>query len=236
MHMTTETTEEQVGSVVQAGGDAAVDRFMQNRNVILGVVVAIVAIIAGYWGYTSMQAAKNEEAAAALSRIRAAFEASEYDKALTGKGMPAIDGQDILGLQAIADEYGSTEAGKVAAMMAGTSYLQLGKYAEARAAFETAQGSGSPVVVMGALNGLGACAEQDKDYAGAAEYYEKAAAAGSKTGLEGRAHLYAGLAYEKAGNNQKAGEAFRLVAKKFASSDMSQPARAGLARLGMTID
>ena len=234
--MTTETSEQFVAGTTPVVEETAVDRFMQNKNAILGVAVAIVAVVVGYWGYTSMQATKNEEAAAALSRIRATFDASEYDKALTGKGLPAIDGQDVLGLQAIVDEYGSTDAGKVAAMMAGTSYLQIGKVAEARTAFEAAQSSGSPVIVMGALNGLGACAEQDKDYAGAADYYEKAAAAGAKTGLEGRAHLYAGLAHEKAGNNQKAGEAYRLVAKKFASSDMSQPARAGLARLGMTID
>ena len=234
--MTTETTQEVGAATVGTAEDAVVERVQQQWKVIVGIAVAIVVIVVGYWLYTSMQQSKNEEAAAALARIRSTYEASEYDAALTGRGLPAIDGQDVMGLQAIVDEYGSTDAGKVAALMAGTAYLQLGKATEARSMFETAQGSSSPVVMMGALNGLGACSENDRDFAGAAELYEKAAAAGAKTGLEARSHVYAGLAHEKAGNVQKATDAYRLVVKKFSSSDMSQPARAGLARLGMRID
>lgn len=234
--MSTETTEA-IGSVaVESGADSTADRLLQQWKVIAGVAVAIVAIVAGYWLYTSMQESKNEEAAAALARVRATFDASDFEGALTGKGLPAIDGQPVMGLQAIVDQYGSTSAGKVAAVMAGTCYMQIGKVAEARTAFEAAQGSDSPVVQMGALNGLGACAETDKDFAGAADLYEKAAAAGSKSGLEARSLVYAGLAYEKAGNKEKAGETYRTVVKKFSSGDMSQPARAGLARLGMRID
>ena len=234
--MSTETTEE-IGTTAGASeSGATVDRLLQQWKVIAGVAVAIVAIVAGYWLYTSMQESTNEEAAAALSRIRATFDASDFEAALTGKGLPAIDGQPVLGLQGIVDQYGSTPAGKVAAVMAGTSYMQVGKIAEARAAFEAAQGSDAAVVQMGALNGLGACAEADKDFAGAAELYEKAAAAGAKSGLEARSLVYAAMAYEKAGNKEKAGETYRTVVKKFSSGDMSQPARAGLARLGMRID
>lgn len=234
--MSTEIVEEPRGTVAVASGDAVVDRVMKNWKMLVGVIVVIAVAALGYWWYTSNLAQENESANIALSRIRDAYEGGNYEQALTGKGLPAIDGNPVLGLQAIADQYGSTDAGKVAALMAGTCYLNLGKGAEARAAFETAQGSSSQVVMVGALQGLGACAELDKDLAAAASYYEKAADVGNKSGMEPRALIYAAMAYEKAGNKQKAGELYTTVAKKYAQTDMSQPARAGLARLGMRID
>ena len=89
---------------------------------------------------------------------------------------------------------------------------------------------------VGALNGLGVCAEAEKDLAGAAAYYERAADKGQKTGLEARSLLYAGLAYEKAGDTKKAGELFSRIVRKYGSSEASSTAKMGLARLGMAID
>lgn len=234
--MSTEMVDEVRGTVAVASGDAVVDRVTQNWKIIVGAVIAIAVVAVGYWWYTSAKAQENEAANIALSRIRATYESGDFEKALTGKGLPPIDGGAVLGLQSIVEQYGSTDAGKVAALMAGTAYLNIGKAAEARGAFEIAQGSNAPVVMVGALNGLGACAELDKDLAAAASYYEKAADAGNRSGLEPRSLIYAAMAYEKAGNTQKAGELYTTVAKKYAQSDMSQPARAGLARLGMRID
>lgn len=234
--MNTDLLDEMRGTTVATSSDTAVERFRQNWKILIAVAVFIGVAVAGYWWYSTNEELDNQSANAALARIRPTFDAGDFEKALTGAGLPAIDGEPIAGLQSIYEQYGSTDAGKVAALMAGTCHLNGGKATEAKAAFEVAQGSASQAVAVGALNGLGACAELEDNLPGAAQYYERAAEVGDKSGLEARSLLYAGLVYEKTGNKEKAGEIFTMVAKKYAMTDMSGPARAGLSRLGMRID
>lgn len=201
--------------------------------IIAGVIVVA---IAGIFWWNNQQDQREAEATVALSRIRPLFEAGELQKALTADSVPNIGDEKVVGLQYIADEYGGTDAGKTASLMAGNCLLVLGKASEARPYFEKAQGSDAIVVEIGALKGLAACQEFDGDYLGAAELYEKAGDRGTKTGLEDRCYLYAGLAYEKAGNKEKAGQLFTKVAEKFEGTESAAGAKSGLARLGMAID
>lgn len=70
----------------------------------------------------------------------------------------------------------------------------------------------------------------------AAAQYEKAATVGEKTGLEEACWLNAALCYEKASNKEKAGEIYRIIVKRYETSEVASAARGGLARLGMAID
>jgi len=212
---------EQVNDKAQSGpvqGSAsAVDRMQGNWKMLAILAALVVVVIGGIYFYRQQKQTQNVEANAALSRVRSFFE-------------------QVKGLLAISDEYSGTEAGAMAALMAGNSLSNLGKYSEAAEQFERAKGGDAIVTQVGALTGLGACREAEKDYAGAAALYEQAAERGSKSGLEDRCWLYAALSYEKAGNKEKAGQIFRTIVKRYEMSELAPAAKSGLARLGMAID
>jgi tetratricopeptide (TPR) repeat protein len=201
--------------------------------IILGVAIVLGV---GIWLYMQYQDDQNREATMALARIRPVYVEGKHALALTGDSVPPVGDIEVMGLAEISAEYGGTEAGKDAALLAGHCYVRLGKYAEAREQYELAENSDAVLVQVGALNGLGVCKEVEKDLAGAAALYEKAADKGQKTGLESRSLLYAGLAYEKAGDTKKAGELFLRIVRKYGASESSSAAKMGLARLGMAID
>lgn len=213
-----------------------IERLQKQWYIIVAAALVVVVAIGGYIMYSNAQQEKNEEANTALSRIRTVFDQGEFEKALTAKGMAPIGNENVLGLEAIVEQYGGTDAGKLASLMAGNCYLNLGKYAEAQTQFEAAQSADAPVVQVGALTGLGACKEQENDWAGAAELYERAAGIAGKSGMEERCLFFAGLAYEKAGNKEKAAKSFIELVKRNEGSEFASFARTGLARLGMAID
>ena len=161
-----------------------------------GLAFVVTLVIAGMFWYTSNQETQNTEAATHLSRIRGVFELGEFETALTADTISPVGQERVLGLLEIADTYGSTDAGKVASLMAGNCLVNLG----------------------------------------AAELYEQAANKALKTGLEAPCLFRAGLCYERSGNNEKAAELYRIVAKQYEVSEVAPSAKTGLARLGMAID
>lgn len=215
---------------------AWVDKAQQQWKLYAGIAVVVAAVLGGIWWYTTNQAEQNQAAASHLARIRATFEEGSYQKALTGEGVPPVGSDAVLGLQAISDQYSGTDAGKVAALMAGNCLANLGKYSEAEVHFDRARSSESLIIEVGAMKGLAACKEAAGDLAGAAELYEQAAQRGTNTGLEGDCYVAAGLCFEKLGNKDKAGEYYTVVVKKYEVSEAVPAAKSGLARLGMAID
>jgi tetratricopeptide (TPR) repeat protein len=215
---------------------AWLEKAQQQWKLYAVVAVVVAAALGGIWWYTTNQAEQNEAAAAQLARIRPTFEEGAYQKALTGEGVPPVGADAVMGLQAISDQYSGTDAGKVAALMAGNCLANLGKYSEAEVHFDRARSSGSLIIEVGAMKGLAACKEAAGDVAGAAELYEQAAQRGVNTGMEGDCLVAAGLCYEKLGNKEKAGEHYTVVVKKYEVSEAVPAAKSGLARLGMAID
>ena len=201
-----------------------------------GLAFVVTLVIAGMFWYTSNQETQNTEAATHLSRIRGVFELGEFETALTADTISPVGQERVLGLLEIADTYGSTDAGKVASLMAGNCLVNLGRYDEARDRFQVSQSSGSAIIEVGSIQGLASCAEGSGDLAGAAELYEQAANKALKTGLEAPCLFRAGLCYERSGNNEKAAELYRIVAKQYEVSEVAPSAKTGLARLGMAID
>ena len=234
-------TEEQFGQQEAASaGSNEGPEWLQNAQgqwkIFAGIALVITAVIVGGYWYVSNAEVKNEEASTHLSRIRGVFESGQFEAALTADTVSPVGQAKVLGLLDISSQYGDTDAGKVAALMAGNALANLGRFDEAQPQFDIANGSGTQVVEVGAMQGLAACKEASGDYEGAADMYEQAGQRGLKTGLEGACFYKAGLCYEKAGNTDKAGELYRTVAKKYEISEVAPSAKAGLARLGMAID
>lgn len=99
---------------------------LKNKKTIVGVIVALVVIIAGIFAYNNLYKAPREKKAnAALFKGEQYFEAGQYDLALNG------DSIGYNGFLKVADEFSGTKAANLANAYAGLSYAHLGNNEEA---------------------------------------------------------------------------------------------------------
>jgi len=171
-----------------------------------------------------------------LSRIQPYYSISDYQKALYGDSSKTVRGEPMIGLVGIVDEYGSSEAGKLAALYAGNCLLGLNKAAEANEYFDKACGSDSKTIQAGAYAGIGDCYEKQKEFKEAAKNYEKAASLINTETSQSRYSLYTAICYEKAGDKEKAGQLYKEIVAKNENSEFAGYAKLGLLRLGMVIE
>ncbi len=221
------------------GGTSDAPGWMQSMQqqwkMYAGIIAVVVVGVGAAWWYTSSSDEKNAAAAAELARIRSAFEAGQFEQALSGEGVMVGD-QQAKGLKSIADSYGSTPAGQVAALLTGNSLANLGKFTEAEPYFATARSSTALIVEVGAIQGLASCMEAAGNHSGAAELYMEAAKRAVDTGLEPVCYLKAALCFEAAKDTKQAADAYTTIAKQYETSEVAPQAKTGLARLGMAID
>jgi tetratricopeptide (TPR) repeat protein len=208
----------------------------KNLTLIIGVVAGVAVLIGGYVWFSKSSAENEELASLALSRVKSYYETGDYQKALAGDPTKTVRGEQIVGLQAIVDEYGGTNAGKVASLYAGNALLALNKASEAESYFDKASGSSSDIVAVGGKSGIAACKEQSGDYQSAASMYEGILSQAEKTGSKDRTLLMAGLNYEKAGNKEKAEKMYRDLLAEFENSEFVGEAKSGLVRIGTVVD
>lgn len=97
------------------------DFVRRNRNLLLGALAAIVAVVAGFFAYTYYRNDQEQQAQAALFRAVNYWEADSLKKASKGDGKHP-------GLEKVANEYGSTKAGNLANFYAGVAALKQGNY------------------------------------------------------------------------------------------------------------
>ena len=96
------------------------------KNKFLAGIAAIVIVVGGVLGYQHFISEPNEKKASeALVRGEQYFMADNYELALNG------DSLGYAGFVNVADEFGGTDAGKLANAYAGVCYAQLGQYEEA---------------------------------------------------------------------------------------------------------
>ena len=119
------------GTSVLEDADALADRLeaseefvMRNRNLLLGVLGAIIVAVVGGFLFWQYRGGQDEQGQSAMFTAVNYFETDSLKPALNG------DGQNP-GLLKIADEYGSTKAGNLAHFYAGTALLKQGKFADA---------------------------------------------------------------------------------------------------------
>ena len=96
--------------------------FVKYKKAIITCVVALLVIVAGailYYNYVYVP--EENEASTALARGEQYMEMGDYEHALKG------DGANYKGFIAIADTYGSTDAGNLANLYAGLCYAHLQK-------------------------------------------------------------------------------------------------------------
>ncbi|KAA9332938.1 tetratricopeptide repeat protein [Hymenobacter busanensis] len=139
----------------------------RNKNILFGVLAALVlAIVAGF-GYYTWRKSQDEKAQAAMFQAVNYWEADSVKKALKG------DGQ-YDGLETIASEYSGTKAGNLANFYAGAAALKEGQYAQAIDYLEDFS-SDDMLIQARAYALIGDANMELKKYKEAADYYQKAA-------------------------------------------------------------
>jgi len=138
-----------------------------NAKPLLGVVGAIIVVVLAVVGYRAYQTSENETAQQEMFAAIYQFEADSLNKALKGDG-------NIIGLEAIAEDYGSTASGKLANFYIGSIYLKQGKFDQAIEALDNFS-SDDILVQARAYSLLGDAYSEKKDYDAAKDNYLKAA-------------------------------------------------------------
>ena len=207
-----------------------------NRLKIIGAAGVIVLLVVAGIVYLNWKGSKdNIQAATELGYVRPFYEQGDYTKAIQGDPTKIIDGKPLRGLAAIVEDYGSTEAGKAAALNLGDAYIATDQYALATDAFKKASDAENELVKSAGLAGLAAVAEAEGMHDKAAEQYAQAATLYKSDFTAPLYLLGAALNYEKAGNNDKAIERYREIAVRYSTSEQNNQARLALARLNVEI-
>jgi tetratricopeptide (TPR) repeat protein len=124
------------------------------KNAIIGGVVAVIIIVAGFIMYKNLYAEPREEKAqAALFKGQEYFEQDAFEQALNG------DSIGYTGFLKVADDYSGTKAANLAKAYAGICYAQLGKYEEAVKMLDSFNGK-DQMVAPASLGAAGNCYAQ----------------------------------------------------------------------------
>ena len=124
------------------------------KNAIIGGVVAVIIIVAGFIMYKNLYAEPREEKAqVALFKGQEYFEQDAFEQALNG------DSIGYAGFLKVADDYSGTKAANLAKAYAGICYAQLGKYEDAVKMLDSFDGS-DQMVAPAILGATGNCYAQ----------------------------------------------------------------------------
>lgn len=185
---------------------------IKNKKPIIGVVVAIIVIIAGVTLYKNLYAQPREEKAqAALYMGQQYFETNNFEQALNG------DSIGYAGFLKVAEEYSGTKAANLAKAYAGICYAKLGKTQEA---IDMLNGfDGNDQMVAPAIKGaIGNCYAQLGDLDKAASTLLDAANQADNNTLSPIFLMQAGEILVKQGKYDEAIEAYTTIKDKYFAS------------------
>jgi len=194
-----------------------------NPKIVIGIGAAILLIVGGYFGFSYYKGSQNVLAQKEMFQAVYYFEADSLDKALNGDG-------NNLGFLSIIDDYGITDAGKLANYYAGVCFLKQGKFEVARLYLEDFS-SNDLLVQARAYSLIGDTYMEEKNFEDAASYYNKAANYKPNRYFSPAYLMKAALAYEKLNQPEKANEAYEQIITQYWESGEYQSARKLKARL-----
>jgi tetratricopeptide (TPR) repeat protein len=195
----------------------------KNPKIIIGIIVALLAVAGAYFGFNYFKKSQNDEAQKEMFQAVRYFESDSLNLALNGDG-------NNLGLLQIIDNYGWSDAANLANYYTGFIYLKQGKYA--LAVFHLKEFKSSDLLVQARAYSLaGDAYMEQKDYENAATYYDKASGYKPNKEFTPTYLMKAALAYEKLNKNDKAKEAYQTIIDKYWESTEVQNAKKFKARL-----
>lgn len=194
------------------------------KPLIAGIAVVLIAAL-GFIGYQAYVSTQNAEAQERLGEVIGLYEQGQYQQALEG-------GSGTMGLLAIADEYGITEAGDLARFYAADAFYNLGNYERALELFE-AYDIEENYLGASAAAGMAASYVNLEQHQKAAEQYEKAATIYESQATSPMYLFNAAENYEKAGELAQARALYEQVQEQYPESSQAQQVPMQLARLSV---
>lgn len=202
------------------------DWYHKNSKIVNYVLVAILAVVVGYFAYTKFyKGPQTQKANDAIFRAQTYFSIDSINWALNGDG-------NHMGFKKIAEKFSGTPAGNLANYYAGVCCLKLGDFANAEKYLKKFDGKGTLVtnVAKGALGD--AYMEQGKTDDAIKMYLE--ASADEDNLLLSPLYLErAGMAYELKNNTNEAIATYKKLKEKFPQSQQARDMDKNLARLGV---
>jgi len=199
--------------------------FENNKKTIFGCLIAIIVIIAGGMLYNAkVVQPRQTRAAEAIFPGETYFINGDYETALNG------DAYGFEGFEALAKQYKSTKAGKLAGLYAGLCYAQQDNMEEAQKYLAKFKG-GDQMVAPAALGALANCYATNGDNAKAAATFEKAAKKADNNLLSPYYYFQAGLIYEAMDKPAQALKTYKMIKKQYPESIESQDIDKYIARL-----
>ena len=182
------------------------------KNAIIGGVVAVIIIVAGFIMYKNLYAEPREEKAqAALFKGQKYFEQDAYEQALNG------DSIGFVGFLKVADDFSGTKAANLAKAYAGICYAQLGKYEEAVKMLDSFNGK-DQMVAPAILGAAGNCYAQLGQLDKAASTLMSAADKADNNTLSPIFLMQAGEILVKQGKYDDAVDAYTKIKDKYFQS------------------
>ena len=182
------------------------------KNAIIGGVVAVIIIVAGFIMYKNLYAEPREEKAqAALFKGQEYFEQDAYEQALNG------DSIGFVGVLKVADDFSGTKAANLAKAYAGICYAQLGKYEEAVKMLDSFNGK-DQMVAPAILGAAGNCYAQLGQLDKAASTLMSAADKADNNTLSPIFLMQAGEILVKQGKYDDAVDAYTKIKDKYFQS------------------
>ena len=182
------------------------------KNAIIGGVVAVIIIVAGFIMYKNLYAEPCEEKAqAALFKGQEYFEQDAYEQALNG------DSIGFVGFLKVADDFSGTKAANLAKAYAGICYAQLGKYEEAVKMLDSFNGK-DQMVAPAILGAAGNCYAQLGQLDKAASTLMSAADKADNNTLSPIFLMQAGEILVKQGKYDDAVDAYTKIKDKYFQS------------------
>lgn len=189
----------------------------------IGILAAIILIVGGYFGYQYYKDSQEGEAQREMFQAVYYFEADSLDLALNGDG-------NNLGFVAIIEDYGVTDAAKLANYYAGAAYLKQGRFEVARMYLEDFS-SNDLLIQARAYSLIGDTYMEEGNFEEAAGYYDKAANYKPNKYFSPAYLMKAALAFEKNNQEEKAIAAYDKIISEYYDTPEFQQARKFKAKL-----
>jgi tetratricopeptide (TPR) repeat protein len=194
-----------------------------NPKIVFGVLGAIVLVVGGFFGYRYWAASQDDQAQREMFQAIRYFEADSLNLALNGDG-------NNLGFRQIIEDYGMTDAGKLANFYVGFIYLKQKQFKPAILYLEDFKAK-DLLVQARAYSLIGDAYMELKDYENAVTYYNRAADYKPNKFFSPVYLMKAALAYEKLNQNEKAKAIYQRIIDQYWDSNEYQDARKMKARI-----
>lgn len=183
------------------------------KKQIIAAAVAVVVVVGGFIAYIYGYSKPREDKAQELLGVvmQKYVMQQDFEKALKGEGK-------TMGLTKIAETYGSTDAGNLAAYEAGLCYYQLGKNADAIKYLEKFSPKGDNTISAQALYALANCYANAKQLDKSVDTFKKAAKATNVPALAAEYLFQAATILQSQNKNDEALKIYQDIKASYPSA------------------